>query len=118
MEEGSMDGLGVKDALALAICFGSVVVGGVFWLRRSSRNAPQAHDPIRLELTGGKKDGDLGLQDLEQALKEAEASENRQGGNSAKLQHRSVEPADDDLDLAAKELADMEKLLASNQKNR
>eukprot|EP00954_Amorphochlora_amoebiformis_P005971 469510-Amorphochlora_amoeboformis.AAC.1 len=24
---------------------------------RSSRNAPQAHDPIRLELTGGKKDG-------------------------------------------------------------
>mmetsp|Transcript_11215 Transcript_11215/g.20588 ORF Transcript_11215/g.20588 Transcript_11215/m.20588 type:complete len:177 (-) Transcript_11215:269-799(-) len=84
MEEGMIDGLSVPDALALALCFGTVVVGGICWLRTTvtpeeKRNPKQTQSAAiamkDIQNRAPRKNRDLGLEDLECALKEAELSE-------------------------------------------
>jgi len=79
-----IDGLSVPDALALALCFGTVVVGGICWLRTTvtpeeKRNPKQTQSAAiamkDIQNRAPRKNRDLGLEDLECALKEAELSE-------------------------------------------
>uniref|UniRef100_A0A7S2U3D3 Uncharacterized protein n=1 Tax=Lotharella oceanica TaxID=641309 RepID=A0A7S2U3D3_9EUKA len=125
MEDGLADGLGVQDALALAVCFGSVVFGGLCWLKRSrvrARGEGKGSTTRQSRDVAMKKDpkhADIGLEDLENALKEAEQSEIE--GSQVDVEPTGISSGasvDDmaDLDLAVQELEDVEKILDEQER--
>mmetsp|Transcript_16856 Transcript_16856/g.27405 ORF Transcript_16856/g.27405 Transcript_16856/m.27405 type:complete len:134 (-) Transcript_16856:230-631(-) len=133
MEEGSMDGLGVQDALALAVCFGAVVGAGLCWMKRAQPQ-PEAQRMQALDTrsrnkassSAGEFKTDLGLEDLENALQEAEQSMLSSNSNSSMTTRSNTSStqeinADEDpnlesLDAALKQVEDAEKALANKKR--
>mmetsp|Transcript_24286 Transcript_24286/g.33955 ORF Transcript_24286/g.33955 Transcript_24286/m.33955 type:complete len:133 (+) Transcript_24286:24-422(+) len=132
MEEGSMDGLGVRDALALAVCFGAVVATGLCWMKRAQPQ-PEAQRMQALNTrsrnnvsTTSEFKTDLGLEDLESALKEAEKSmlstsnpsmtAISKGSPTQEINPDEDDPSLDNLDAALKQVEDAEKALADKKR--